>query len=372
VTNATAAQGFADAVRADLEWPYLAQRFETFGFWFVQLFDFGQLSANGIHYNADQTGGVTEYTHTFANGSLRTAVSLRGQPAGRYTTWLAQGSNTPARVPVLDHFGASFIDAPASTPAITFGVDMGANCLSVTVEYSVDSTFTVGVTTLVYDRVISGNFFIDSILIATADRDKTYFVRCTPYSGPEVAGPAVSGVAGEPATNTVFVPKAFVDTVTATWDLSTPGAAKVNVGAFTGGGALLGYAYDNTQTSSVADPTTDTAIASMSVTFTLGSTTVVSIRVSIRAAKITGFMVASLYDNGSKLAPANINGTSPPPEGWYFNDMNNHERANQHVMFEYVTSLASGSHTIDVREAASGTTVAKSFGERSIIVTQLS
>jgi len=88
VNTQSRAQNFVDAVRIDLEFPLLDQQFETYGFWFVQLGDYGTLQANGVHYNVDQLGAVTGYTHNMANGVLRSVVATRGVPAGRYSTWL--------------------------------------------------------------------------------------------------------------------------------------------------------------------------------------------------------------------------------------------------------------------------------------------
>lgn len=50
ITTSTRAQALADAVRADLETPPLLQRLETFGFWFVQLYDFGKILPNNVNY----------------------------------------------------------------------------------------------------------------------------------------------------------------------------------------------------------------------------------------------------------------------------------------------------------------------------------
>ncbi len=88
INTQSRAQNFADAVRIDLEFPLLDQQFETFGFWFVQLGDYGTLQANAVHYNVDQLGAVTGFTHNMANGVLRSVVATRGVPAGAYTTWL--------------------------------------------------------------------------------------------------------------------------------------------------------------------------------------------------------------------------------------------------------------------------------------------
>jgi len=55
-----------------------------------------QTSANGVQYNEDQFGGVTSYTHEFADGMLTTTVGLAGSPKGRYTTWKRIGSGAGA------------------------------------------------------------------------------------------------------------------------------------------------------------------------------------------------------------------------------------------------------------------------------------
>lgn len=50
LTTEDRVQAFADAVGMDLEYPKLEQQFETFGFWPVQLCDYGKMLPNGVHY----------------------------------------------------------------------------------------------------------------------------------------------------------------------------------------------------------------------------------------------------------------------------------------------------------------------------------
>lgn len=92
ILTATQAQALADAIRSDLEFPILEQRFETFGFWFVQLCDYGRLTANSVHYDNDQYGGVRGFTHDISNGTLRTSVDLGALPAGGYRKWITLAS----------------------------------------------------------------------------------------------------------------------------------------------------------------------------------------------------------------------------------------------------------------------------------------
>lgn len=50
VVEESRAQGMADAVCADLEFPKLQQQIESFGLWFVQLTDWVKTEANGVMY----------------------------------------------------------------------------------------------------------------------------------------------------------------------------------------------------------------------------------------------------------------------------------------------------------------------------------
>lgn len=101
INTAERAQAFADAVRSDLEFPALEQQFETFGFWFAQLGDYGKFLHNDVHYDTDQYGGVTQIQHMLANGTLRSVVDVRGTPSGRYRTWLAYGGQPFSLAPFL-------------------------------------------------------------------------------------------------------------------------------------------------------------------------------------------------------------------------------------------------------------------------------
>lgn len=102
-------QIFVDAVRSDLETPALEQQIESFGLWWVQLGDYVKTLANGTHYDTDQLGGVIAFTHTFGAGTWRTIINLKGKPAGRYGTWLSQGTTdltggatpTPINPPII-------------------------------------------------------------------------------------------------------------------------------------------------------------------------------------------------------------------------------------------------------------------------------
>ncbi len=112
------AQGLADAIRSDLEFPALQQRFETYAFWFVQLCDYGKMTANAVHYDQDQYGGVIGYTHDLSNGTLRTAVDLGAQPSGGYRKWIPIARNRrlrPPGGPIGDPLLPPFVPSPTLT-----------------------------------------------------------------------------------------------------------------------------------------------------------------------------------------------------------------------------------------------------------------
>lgn len=50
------------------------------GFPWVELNDYYTFSANGLHFDSDQSLAVTQYQHTFENGTLKTTLQLRGKP----------------------------------------------------------------------------------------------------------------------------------------------------------------------------------------------------------------------------------------------------------------------------------------------------
>lgn len=105
ILTSTQAQALADAIRSDLEYPYLYQRFVTYGFWFVQLCDYGKLSANDVHYDTDKYGGVRSFTHEITNGVIKTSVDLSAAPVGGYKKWIPVSVNRRKRPPTTGPIG---------------------------------------------------------------------------------------------------------------------------------------------------------------------------------------------------------------------------------------------------------------------------
>jgi hypothetical protein len=69
ITDQTTAGAFADAIRSDLEFPIIEQQFTGHGSGSWSSGTTCSCSANGMHYDEDQFGGVTSLQHTFANGN---------------------------------------------------------------------------------------------------------------------------------------------------------------------------------------------------------------------------------------------------------------------------------------------------------------
>jgi hypothetical protein len=202
ITDQTAAGNFVDAIRADLEFPIIEHQLTGRGFWFAELGDYVQLVQNGVHYDQDQFGGITSIQHTFANGELKSVLGLRGNPAGRYRTWLDFGPGAPRTlfVPGITKYSADYWETYDTAGVLTAGgvMDLGEvnqYTRSVAVEVGTDPTFAT-VEFIEYTDVAPSSTF--SHQWGGGSRAFIYYFRATPWSGPLIAG-VPSGIAGPPA-----------------------------------------------------------------------------------------------------------------------------------------------------------------------------
>lgn len=207
VTGQTEAGNLADAIRSDLEFPVMEQQIQGVGLWFADLGDYVQLIANGIHYDEDQYGGITGYSHTFANGELTSTISLRGQPAGRYRTWLDFGPGKPRTpfTPTVLNVSADYAEVgtvPFRFPAVLWSAQVNQYVRSVMVELLSEDTLTV-ISTFYYD-VDPATLSLGSAFLTGVARDTIYWVRVTPYSGP-LSGGLPTGVQGAWMQDSTFV-----------------------------------------------------------------------------------------------------------------------------------------------------------------------
>lgn len=232
----TNAQPLADAIVADRELPIMEQTVEGTGLWFGGLWDYVGMTANSIHYDEDQAGGVTGYTQTSENGVITSVFQLRGKPAGRYATWLQISSPTAPGAgdvaPGITSSSATFKEVSVlfvSVAAVVFVSTVNGNTQSVTVDLYSDSALTTLVDSNAYNATsaapLTGAFLSTVTPLA---RDIVYYVKITPYSGPLVSG-VPSGAAGEyGVANTNVLPEP-TDTPTVSWDRSDPAKLQANV-----------------------------------------------------------------------------------------------------------------------------------------------
>jgi hypothetical protein len=233
ITDATAAGNLADAVRSDLEDPALIQTFKAPGLWFVQLHDVVTTTANGVHYDTDQTGGVTGYSHEFADGMLVTTVSTAGSVKGRYATWkrIGSGAAASAVAPTVLSSSATFVEAYTgglSVAHVDVVVTVNDATRSVLVALYDDPAVTGPATELAQFSCTSAA--TGAVTFSTnVARGTVYYALIRPYSGPIDINGDCTGTAGADAVANTNVLPAFVNSSTVTFNLSTPGQVTADV-----------------------------------------------------------------------------------------------------------------------------------------------
>ena len=75
----------------DLSEPLADQEIELLYWWLAQLGDLYQFTANGDHYDEDQTLAVVGIQHTIRQGEGVTRIQTRGSVSGAYRNWLRVG-----------------------------------------------------------------------------------------------------------------------------------------------------------------------------------------------------------------------------------------------------------------------------------------
>lgn len=87
IDTAPQAQALIDAVVSDLAGAPAEQEIETLFLWFVQLYDRLTCTANGVHYDQDQTQAIVGYRHEFDAGVGVTRLQTAGRVIGAYDDW---------------------------------------------------------------------------------------------------------------------------------------------------------------------------------------------------------------------------------------------------------------------------------------------
>ena len=230
------AQAMVDAIRSDLETPWLEQQFTSYALWFAQLYDYAKTLANGVQYNADQTGGVTSITHRLKGGTVKTDIGARGQPSGGYRLWLQTGiasqasSSTGPNLTVTPTPGVSTYSIAWSGDNVTLSIDGAAYGTPGTSPISVARTSSDH--TYAFSGVANGQTVTDSVTI------------------PAVASTGVNTVTPD-LTVTPGTQTSTTEPFTATGSNPSGGTAptiKVTIHGTTGSGSSVGAIAADTQT----------------------------------------------------------------------------------------------------------------------------
>jgi hypothetical protein len=177
-TNALASQ-LANAVLSDLKEPQLDLEASVPFFFPVQVNDRDTFSADGRHFDTDQTLAVVGFQHTLSMTSQRTVLHLRGTPtAGSINKWAGisagpgvapsartQGPSTPAQVQV---------NATIAGVSVIHNFPMGSMQVpgsSAELHLSTTSGFTPSSSTLAA-RTVTNRFDLAGLIQGT-----TYYVR---------------------------------------------------------------------------------------------------------------------------------------------------------------------------------------------------
>ena len=87
IDTSTEATALANAVLSDLKDPLADQSASMRLFPFVELDDRYTFSANGVHYDTNQTFAVTGYRHSMGEGAGKTTIQCRQRPSGGFNRW---------------------------------------------------------------------------------------------------------------------------------------------------------------------------------------------------------------------------------------------------------------------------------------------
>jgi hypothetical protein len=211
VTADTPAGDFADRVLSDVQFPTVEYELTVPGLWWVKLRDYVKLTPDYQVFDDDQYGAIQTYTKRWENHVLKTKLGMRGQPSLRYQTWIDLGRGGSGSVASIVDLSASFQELNtglARLAGIQYAGTVNKQTRSVRVRISEDPTFATSIsdttTTLPYGTVDFANL----VPLSTAQRDKTFYVQATPYSGP-----ALGGVMGTPLVRVVYTP-ALVPVIT--------------------------------------------------------------------------------------------------------------------------------------------------------------
>lgn len=87
IVTDTQASALANNLLVDLSTPDAVQEIESAFWWPLELGDMVTYTANGEHYDTDQTWATFGYRHVLGPNQTRTFIQARGKPSGGYARW---------------------------------------------------------------------------------------------------------------------------------------------------------------------------------------------------------------------------------------------------------------------------------------------
>ena len=203
INTPTKAQNLAAAALADLKTPPAEQEIELHFDWRVELHDLDTFSANGVHYNSDQTWAVAGVRHTLEPTKHRTIITARGAPAGSYLSWIGRGPNgSPVGKPA----------APIAT------ITPGANTGSAYLDLTFNATPGVGGSTLLHFKITIKRGGTTTIALDDVVNSLSLPFTDTFTRDPQMAlvamfvvTDAVSGLSSQPAFYTIEAARNYIN-----------------------------------------------------------------------------------------------------------------------------------------------------------------
>lgn len=193
-------------------------------------------------------------------------------------------------------------------------------------------------------------------------------------TGDDAVHPSAYVASSDPGA--VGAGKHWIDTTggTGAWVHKVRDAANTGWETISGGGGggsglpeLLGYAFSNSSSVVNPDPTSDTTIPGMSVTFTIASSRDVRMTAFIRLQKNTGQIRGKFYEGTNPLTTVAVANTA-----WYSVVSAGQEAGNNALKMCEIHTMAAGTYTITVKEQATGSTDSCTYAERSLVIEALS
>lgn len=222
IRDSVQATALLTAVMDDVHIPELTQRIDCAFLWPVEIGDLQTYSANGVHYDTNQSLAVFAYEHVLRQDARRTYITASGKPSGGYYRWVAREDpleTEPAPVSSL---------VPRERTLTTLNVTLSAKPATARIHYrsylegdapTTPAEWLLGVAspvTITIPRHSSLSTFLQHFARMNNAPDET--VREAEFDPDESADIGISSVAESPR-NVAVIELDFVDSDLARWRL---------------------------------------------------------------------------------------------------------------------------------------------------------